>query len=87
MNTFKLKDGFRVHRFLNICDVDYLFAKSNSEEFYTLLNLEMIGKFSQGTVDGFKEESKVVIINTDSMEMTAYNISEEEILKALMEMG
>ena len=47
----------------------------------------MIGKFSQGTVDGFKEESKVVIVNTDSMEMTAYNISEEELLKALMEMG
>lgn len=87
MNKFKLKNGFKVHKFLNIIDVDYLFAKSNSEEYYTLLNLEMIGKFSQGTVDGFKEESRVVVINTDSMEMTTYNIEEEELLKALIEMG
>lgn len=88
MSKYKLKNGFKVHELLQKIDIDYLFSKSESEDIYRLLNIEEFGTFNKSNVDKLKENGKsVIIINNDTLEMEVYNVDENELVYALMEMG
>lgn len=86
--TFKLKNGFFVHDFLNNLDgCDFLFSVSDGSTDYVLLNVAMFGVISEAEVESFiAGGSKILIINTTHKRMDVYNISEEAVNKALLEM-
>ena len=86
--NFKLKNNFKVHEFVQLAEVDYVFSTSGEDGVYLLLNVEEFGKLSDKDVQKLIDtESRVAIIHNSTLEMFTYNISEEEVTKALMEMG
>ena len=86
--SFKLKNGFKVHIFLQILEADYLFSSTNREDFYRLLNVDELGHLSEDDVENLIDSGKrVLVINNDTLGMTVHNIPEEEVTTALMEMG
>lgn len=87
MSVYKLKSGFKVHELLLKINVDYLFSKNDSEDFYRLLNIEEFGHLSEDNVNKLKRSKSVVIINNDTLQMEVFNIDEDELLQALMEMS
>lgn len=87
MAVYKLKNGFKVHEFLQKINVDYLFAKNNDEDFYRLLNIAEFGEVSEDSFDKLKKDNKVVVINNDTLNMETFNIDEGKIVQVFMEMS
>lgn len=87
MTKYKLKNGFKVHELLLKVDADYLFSKSEDDDFYRLLNIDVLGHIESEHVDKLMETEKVIVINNDTMEMTAHNIDDTVMMSALMEMS
>jgi len=87
--TFKLKNGFLVHDFLNKLkgECDFLFSKSDGDEKYVLLNITEFGVIDEEEVKAFiANGKKILIINTTHKRMDVYNINEEMVNTALLEM-
>lgn len=87
MANFQLKDGFKVHEFLQGVHVDYLFSKKDDEDFYRLLNIDEFGHITEDNVNKLKEGNRVAIINDDTLKMETFNIDEGELYQAIMEMS
>lgn len=85
---YKLKNGFKVHEMMSLLGdkLDYVFSKSSNEDYYLLLDVKSIGKFNEETVKTLKETMGVIIINNDTLDMEAFNIEEEDMINALMNM-
>lgn len=87
MTVYKLKNGFKVHEFLLKVDADYLFSKSKDEDFYRLLNIDELGHIEESQVEKLMKMKRVIVINNDTMEMTAYNIEDSVLVSAMMELS
>lgn len=87
MAVYKLKNGFKVHELLQKINVDYLFSKSNDENFYRLLNIDEFGHTDEESLNMLKKNKSIIIINNDTLDMEAFNVDESELLQALMEMS
>ena len=85
-DTYKLKDGFQVHKFLQLVNVSFVFSITDNSDEFLLLNLNEFGTFNKAKVDKLTEKNRVLIINNDTLEMTAYNIPEADMIPALMSM-
>lgn len=85
-SKFKLKNEFKVHDFLLLVNTDYLFAKKNTNEFY-LLNVQEFGKLSEEDVEKLiNAGKKVLVIDTETNEMSVYNIEEQSVATAMLSM-
>ena len=75
--TFKVKNGFKVHEFVQLAEVNYVFSKKRDDDFYLLLNIEEFGQLSEDDVQKMIDtDSRVILINNDTLDMYTYNISE-----------
>lgn len=86
-HTYKLNDGFNVTKFMMLVDVDFIYSAEMSRNTYLLLNQDMLGEFTKADVDNQKRSKKVIIIYNDTLKMEAYNVPEEELINAFMNMG
>ena len=85
MVTVKVKDGFSVPKFMELLKLDFVYAKIDGR--HLLLNNEMFGDIAEDVITAQKANFRVAIIEDDTMSMEVYNIPEEEVLTALLEMG
>ena len=86
-HTYKLNDGFNVTKFMMLVDVDFIYSAEMSRNTYLLLNQDMLGEFTKADVYNQKRSKKVIIIYNDTLKMEAYNVPEEELINAFMNMG
>ena len=86
-HTYKLNDGFNVIKFMELVDVDFIYSTESGEDTYLLLHQDMLGVFTKATVDNQKQTKKVIIIHNDTLKMESYNIPEDELIYAFMNMG
>lgn len=87
MLQYKVKNKFNVSKFITLVDIDFIYSKIESDQTYLLLNQAAFGSFSVSTVEEQKKTMRIVIIHNDTMMMESYNIPEEEMINALMNMG
>lgn len=86
--TIKVNDGFKVSEFATQVDCDFIYSKKVGEDFCLLLNNEIFGKVTDDNIEKQKEANmRIVIINNDTLMAEAFNISEEEIITGIMNMG
>ena len=86
MLQYKVKNKFNVSKFITLVDIDFIYSKTKSNPEYLLLNQAAFGSFAVSTVEEQKT-MRIVIIHNDTMMMESYNIPEEEMINALMNMG
>lgn len=84
---FKLNDGFEVSKFMMMIDVDFIYSTEAKKNTYLILNQEIFGEFPKAQIDNQKRSKKVIIIHNDTLRMETYNIPEEELINAFMNMG
>lgn len=88
---YALPNMFSVGTLMTKIDMDMIFSCSEilpelSDEFL-LLNNNMAGQFDKSTIQNFIDTgSRVVIISNKGMKMYAYNIDEDEMTSAMIEM-
>lgn len=87
METYKLNDGFNVTKFISLIDVDFIYSTEAGKDTYLLLNQNMFGEFSKLDINIQKKDKKVIIIHNDTLKMEAYNVPEEDLINAFMNMG
>lgn len=87
MSVYKLKNDFKVHELLLKIEVDYLFSKSLNEDFYRLLNIDELGHINEASFKALTRAKKVILINNDTLEMEVFNIDENKLVQAFMEMS
>lgn len=87
MLQYKVKNKFNVSKFITLVDIDFIYSKTKSNPEYLLLNQVAFGSFAVSTVEDQKKTMRIVIIHNDTMMMESYNIPEEEMINALMNMG
>lgn len=83
-----LKNKFAVHNFIKLMgnDLDYCFSTNREQDGYLLLNMSELGQLDDVAINKLKEGSAMVIINNDTMEMETFNIEEDVLIGALMQM-
>lgn len=84
MTKYKVKNGFKVHEFIQKVEVNYVFSKAKDEEFYRLLNIDEFGHLDEETVQGLTKKQRAIILHNDTLEMEVYNIPDEEVASALL---
>ena len=87
MLQYKVKNKFNVSKFITLVDIDFIYSKTKSNPEYLLLNQSAFGSFAVSTIEEQKKTMRIVIIHNDTMMMESYNIPEEEMINALMNMG
>ena len=87
MLQYKVKNKFNVSKFITLVDIDFIYSKTKSNPEYLLQNQAAFGSFAVSTVEEQKKTMRIVIIHNDTMMMESYNIPEEEMINALMNMG
>lgn len=87
MLQYKVQNKFNVSKFITLLDIDFIYSKTKSNPKYLLLNQAAFGSFAVSTVEEQKKTMRIVIIHNDTMMMESYNIPEEEMINALMNMG
>ena len=87
MLQYKVQNKFNVSKFITLLDIDFIYSKTKSNQKYLLLNQAAFGSFAVSTVEEQKKTMRIVIIHNDTMMMESYNIPEEEMINALMNMG
>lgn len=85
--VWKLNDGFNVTKFQELIQADYIYSYDKSQDKYRLFSNNMFGEVANHIVEAQKQKSKVIIIQSDTMEMFTFNISETETINAMMGMG
>lgn len=83
--TLKLKNNFPVSDLISKVDIDFIFATVKGMTDYRLLNVSEFGITSQTDVEAFIQTRKVVIIDNETMQLKSFNINEDELLQAMLE--
>lgn len=83
--TLKLKNNFPVTELMMKIEIDFIFATVKGMTDYRLLNVAEFGVTSQTDVEVFIQSRRVVIIDNDTMQLKSFNINEDELLQAMLE--
>lgn len=83
-NKVKLKDKFEVSKFMTLIDLDFIYSEQSNQ--FLLLNQDMWGKIDPAIINKQKGKNRIIVINNDTMILEYFNIPEEEINNALIQM-
>lgn len=86
MLKYKVQNGFSVSKLISLVDVDFIYS-TNREGKYLLLNEPSFGDFKVSDIEVQKKNMKLIVINNDTLEMEVYNIPEEKMIDAFMNIG
>lgn len=85
--AFKLNNGFSVSKFMEKIDIDFLYSYDVVNKVYKLLNNDLYGETQLSVIDELKENNRLVIIEIPTNIMKVYNIDEDEVFQAFIDMG
>ena len=85
--NYKVNNVFNVSKFMTLINVDFIYSTNREENKYLLLNQQAFGEFDYVQIEKQKKTMRIIILNNDTLRMDSYNIPEEELIEALMNMG
>lgn len=83
----RLNNKFKVSEFMENIELDYLYSYNLTDKSYYLLNNETFGEISSDLIERQKKTKRIVVIEVPINVLKAYNIPEDELTQAFIDMG